>query len=278
MPDNDFLAGIRRENMMEFAPEKDEQETETPAESPSEKEPKDEESGSQPEAQEGKDDTPPAEAKPSEEEEPAVFEAFHKHPRWQSLQKELKDLSQFKEQTMPLLEKIATSLESNQDTIPPMPDSFKDAFGENQALWEKQYRYEKQREDRLLSAVRQELQTAIQAPTREEKKWNEWVDNSVAELEAEGLKFNRNELMKVAVDYQPTDKEGNISLRKAYDILQLKKSQTTPASKPAEKKKEIAGKTMGGKEGTTEVKDYKTWGEMRHRSFADISLSEEVEE
>lgn len=274
MPDNDFLTNIMRQDQVQFEPETtvedDEKEKETPSDPSAEKEPKEGESESQSEDKDGKDEPQPKESEKSEDEEPAVFEAFHKHPRWRAMQDELRTLRDFQERTLPILEKISTSMETREETAANMPDWFKEAFGDNQEIWQKYLAAGAKEKSSLKEEILNEINSTIQQASAEEQKWDKWVEDSIAELQNEGLEFNRNELLKVAVDYQPSDENGNISLRKAYDILKLAKGTTATPKPDATKKKEIASKTMGNVPVKEKEKDVRTWGEMQGRSFADI--------
>ena len=81
--------------------------------------------------------------------------------------------------------------------------------------------------------------------TKESEYWNNWVGDQVQSLKDEGLKFDKNELMKVMYDYKPTDDEGNLDFRKGYEIMEVLKKKD-PEKTEARKKIADEGKDSKG--------------------------------
>ena len=275
MEENTFLADLQQEGRIEPPVEEQEGEKETTPESPAEKEPKENEPESQPgkDKPEGEGDEKP-EGEPKEGEEPAVFQAFHKHPRWKALNDELGTLRQFRDEVAPLLPLIKKLSEPGViEDEAEMPDWFKDVVGDNKEVWAKYKRYSADERKNLRSEILNELQQKQEAIVGETKKQEEWLDGEILKLnevvEEEKLpKYDRNELLKVAVEFKPTDDKGNISLRRAYDILQMQKGKKElPKS---DDKKIIADKTIGKSKSDTDRKDYKTSDDLRGKSFHDL--------
>ncbi len=80
-----------------------------------------------------------------------------------------------------------------------------------------------------------------QAKSAEEKKWADWVNTSLDKLEDEGNKFDRNELQKVALEYLPTDLNGNIDFGKALKIMtQLKAHENAAQEVKSDARKRLA--------------------------------------
>src|SRR3990172_7473731 len=109
MNDNTFLASLQQEGRIDQPVREEKEEKETPPAPPAENNRSEDEPKSQPGKDEPKGEGEPDGKKPKEGEEPAIFQAFHKHPRWMALQEELKnkdvtiqELIKFKEQVEPL--------------------------------------------------------------------------------------------------------------------------------------------------------------------------------
>lgn len=276
MQQNDFLASLQREG--EIKPEaepKEEDKEKNPPASPAENKPKEDEKGSQPKEGEKpevteKDGEGAGETPPESIDKPIPF---HQHPRWIAQQSELQELRDFRDKAMPLLDKLTESKPAEENTE--IPEWFTELFGENDAAWKKYRAYDMSQREQLRSEIVTEFQGQSERLAQEEKKADQWLNTEIAKLADEGLKFDRNELLKVALEYLPTDNEGNISLKKAYQIMQGVKPAPDPAKpKPADEKKQVADKTMQKGKTDDAPKGYKTSNDLRHRSFTDFIPTE----
>lgn len=161
--------------------------------------------------------------KPSQEGEntPDVKpEPFHKHPRWQATQKELKEMRE---------EVARLKAEGAQNKPTELPAWWKAQYGETE---ESKARYQavvqKDGElDWLKGQIKEELQKETQAETQSIKQGEEYVDTQIQEMTDEGLKFERNVLLKFMVDFQEEfgagallDKEGNYDFRKSLALME----------------------------------------------------------
>ena len=120
-----------------------------------------------------------------------------------------------------------------------------------------------------MAQVSERVATELDKRTQKQKKEDEWVDKEIKKLEEEGLKFDRNELLKTALDYLPSDENGNISFQKAYNIMKATKPVSAP-SKVVEEKKKVADMTLSKSNATEEQKDYKTSEDFRGKSISDL--------
>ena len=262
------MASMQQEGRIDQPVEEHEEEKEkTPPASPAENKTEDDKKGSQPDEQQ-KDET--ADDSKKSEEDVAVFQAFHKHPRWLALTQELQELREFREKVNPLLDRLGDRPNKTEETTE-IPDWFTELFGDNQGAWKKYRAYDAEQRKQLRTEIFEEMRSAENHKQQEEKKWDKWVDSEIQKLEDEGLKFNRNELLKIALDYAPTGADGNVSLRKAYAILEATKGEKKPELKqPAEEKKKIADQTMKKGKSDEGRKDFKTHADFTGKSFTDL--------
>lgn len=199
---------------------------------------------------------------------------FHKHPRWIKTQQELSQLREYKASTEPRLQtyeqviaKMAPS-ETAKKSLPPMPDWFTAVYGNNEEMWAKQVEFF----DGLKAQARQEfLNEQVQREQQaqaESDRWTGWVKDSLQNLKDEGLRFDDNELQKVALDYLPTDLDGNIDFRKAYDIMnKLNEVKNAPQKEKVEAKKQIADMTMGKSKAEKPKEQFQTAQSLRNQSW-----------
>jgi hypothetical protein len=274
--ENTFLADLQRQGRVDLDPspnsEKENEEKHTPS-SPEENQNEKEKSPSpqgEPKPEGDGGGTPnPDEGNENIEDDTKL--PFHKHPRWVALQNELREAREFRESVSPLLERLGTKPEDRHEETIEIPDWFVELFGENETAWKKYRAYSLDERKQLRSEILREIQEDQKRVVDEQKKQEKWVDDELQKLSETGLKFDRNELLKIALEYLPTDDQGNISFKKAFDILQIKKSgKETEKPKLSEEKKKIADQTMAKGKSNEEKKDYKTSADFRGKSFHDL--------
>ena len=214
---------------------------------------------------------------------------FHKHPRWierenelkslrereDSYNREIQELKAFKEDTVQKLSTISSDKTN-------VPDWFKELYGENEVAWQKYEQREKVREEEIERRVFEKQEAQRNEASQKVQKWNSWVDQEVAKLQAEtgvdftslndvlpnGEKANlrRNELIKTILDYRPTDDNGNFDFKKGYQIYDAMKSkETDPAHSIA--RKQLADTTTKSSPAQKQSKDYMTAAELRNKSW-----------
>lgn len=216
---------------------------------------------------EGEDEEPEPETKHAEV-------PFHEHPRWKEVYGELKDLREFKEKTLPLI----SALEKD-DEPEEVPSWFSSTFGGDEDTWRQYRNYSRQERKAIRDEILSEIEQKQSQIKDEAKKWDDFVDNKLGELEAEGLgkfktdKHERSALIKIALDYLPSDKEGNIDFRKAYEIYKLQKSKgaTKPKADPQKEiRKKVASQITEKPKGEGEKKDYLTPDDFKGRGIHDF--------
>jgi len=223
----------------------EEEEKETPTETPAEIKPEEEK------------ETPAEENKETEEKIP-----FHKHPRFKSL---VEEKNRYKEELDELKERVESKfseLEESRSQTQPIPNWFSDAFGDNPEVWEKYQSHEKEAREEIKREIREELESEQNHKAEESQKWEDWVDDQIETLKDDGLKFEKNELMKVMVDYKPTDEQGNIDFKRGYEILQMTKKKDPEKS---EARKQIADD--GKPKGEPREKKWKTPEDMKGQGW-----------
>jgi preprotein translocase subunit SecD len=195
---------------------------------------------------------------------------FHKHPRFKQLveeRKELKEKVDTYEQRLAQLESKASA--SAQSTE--IPAWFVHLYGENAQAWSLYSDYTKAEKDRIKSEAVAEIQQEKSQAENRQREMDGWVSDNIQTLKDEGIKFDENKLLKVLVDYSPTDKAGNIDFRKGLDILdKLEKLEHIDAGKKTQAKKEIAASTTATAEGTSKGKTSLTAKQLRKMSWADL--------
>ena len=191
---------------------------------------------------EEEDGSDPSKTKPKSDEDENNL-PFHKHPRWiaqrkkeEALEAELQEAREWREKYEPVIESVAKGGGEETTELPPIPDWFITAYGEDEELWalhlENEERLEAEREERIIARIKSEQE---ESTTREQQDL-QWVDDQLASVR-ENLQegepdFEDNELLKIVTDFRPSDEEGNLDFRAAYTILLKTKSAGAPAPKP----------------------------------------------
>lgn len=247
------------------------QEKETPAESSTEQNQAETSPSSQgEEVQQEESVTSQSEANTENEEEKVPF---HKHPRFKALIEEKQQLKQTVEQLLPLrdeVERMKNEIQQRgvKETPTQIPSWFSNAFGDNEYVYQEWKNYEEQRSqterEQIKAELKQEFQAAAQQRAQEEQRWNNWVDENINSLKEQGYNFNQNELMKIMMDYTPTDDQGNLSFEKGYKLYERLKQPNSSSSK---EKKDIASKSISENKPDVKSRDYKTPDDLRGKSW-----------
>jgi hypothetical protein len=207
-----------------------------------------------------------------EEDAPAVGDVpaednlpFHKHPRWIERENELNELKEREEEMARELAELRTSRDSHVATdIPPW---FSELYGDNQTAWEKYSEHEQARTEEIKASILSHQQEEEMRAQKEAEHWNKWVDNQIEDLASEGKKFDRNKLIKVMLDYSPTDANNNLDFDKGYSIYEALEGK--PDTAKSEARKQLADTTTVTK-GETPKKDFLTPAELRNRSWGSL--------
>lgn len=250
---DEIFADIKKEGSDPFA------ELDTETTTPSESQPEKEQEKEEPALGDNPKETEEDKTEPSEEDTP-----FHK--RWEKREEKLRAEMQeeFESYKRELDQKIEDRTKKESD----IPEWFTELYGDNQVAWQKYSAHEDARTEAIKKQVLEEQENKVQKEKDESAKWERWVDDEVKKLEDQGLKFDKNELIKTAIDWRPTDEKGNYDLKKAYDILEMKKSKDTSINKEkSDERKRVADTTTKASRGEAPKKDYMTPADLRKTSW-----------
>jgi len=246
--------------------EKEEEEKETPSESSTEEKQEDEE-----EKEETSEEVEAREKKEQEEEDALPF---HKHPRFKALieerNKEKEDKETFKKELESLREDTESKfseIKESQSQTTKIPEWFVESFGENEAAWAKYEEHSKSDRVDLKKEIMEEIKGESQKKEDDSKKWDEWIDTEIGALKDSGKTFEKNDLMKIMMDYKPSDEKGNLDFEKGYEIMELKKAKDPKKSKARKEIVDDSGKSSKD----PESKPWKTPEDMRGVGWGNIN-------
>src|SRR4051812_35843276 len=142
---------------------------------------------------------------------------FHEHPRFQELIKQkseleekVSELSSFREKAEPLLSRFNPQEEVQ---IPSW-------FGGDEAA----YRAYQADQAQVLEQATQKAVKAMEERTDKEqqqiKAANEYFESSIADIESQGHKVDRNKLLKFVADNELVDTQGRWAYKKGYEFMQ----------------------------------------------------------
>jgi len=239
----------------------DTEEKDTPADSSPETKPETEESPSQ----EGEtEDTEPESGEESEDNTPDEPVPFHKHPKWAEIYNQNKELKS-------TVEDLQTQMTQRQQIQQEMqrptsvPDWFRRLYGDDQETYRLYQQDQVNNRQSIKDEIRREFQEEQQQVVQQQKQWEDWVESELNIMKADGLKFDRNRLIKIALDYQPSDQNGNIDLRKAHQIMMMQEGKKDTEQIKARKK--VANVT--GSKKATSSKSTVTASSIRKKDWHD---------
>lgn len=242
-----ILGDLKKEgqSLEEFAEEKGlEEEKETPPAPPAEEQPVEKQ-------------TPAEEDKKTEEQLP-----FHKHPRWKKMYSENKSL---RDEIASLRDDVKNSfaqMKSGEEVqVPPW---FSSIMGDDKETWQKFMQWDSGRQEQLRAQIFEELEAKKEAEQESQKEWDSWLEESLDGLREEGKTFDRNKLMKVMLDYQPIDNEGNYDFKKGYQIYEMIEKSV---QKKMDARKQIADTTIKDDKTEAKSKTYRTWADTRREGW-----------
>lgn len=271
MPEEEKTEEVKEEKDEFFSKEGDKEsfesfdteEKETPPESSTEEKTEKEESPSS-QGEEVEADKEVDKAKAEDTETEKKLTPFHEHPRWQKLTAKLGQLETDNEVLRTQLASDRKKEEAGKSE--PIPTWFSGLYGDNQEMWRGYQALQGAEREKIKAEIREERQTLQEQENAEVKKWDDWVDQEIIALKADGKKFDRNELLKVAIDYKPTDDSGNISFSGAYEILQAIKSKKSDSAKSQARKK-LGDATTSDSKAEPSQKGYKTPEDLKGKGW-----------
>ena len=218
---------------------------------------------------EGEEATGEASNTPVEENIP-----FNKHPRWKQLQAEKDELegklSKFDE-LQATVQQLQESQKTAQENNPTLPADWVALYGNDEAS-QNAYRIQQQQfqsmEQRIRDDLKKEQAEAAKQQQTEQERWDNWVESELQSLTDAGESFDKNKLMKVALDMQPVDANGNISFAKALQIYKLQESQAAPTNTA---NKQIAARTASTNRGGDKPKVAPSSNTLRMRSMQSLA-------
>lgn len=178
-------------------------------------------------------DSPSQKGKSTSSEEKTPF---HKHPRWIKTQETLKQY----ESRIAEFEKKVQDFEKGKKEVS-LPKWWADVYGDSDDSKKRFGEYETATQgerERLRDEIKSDLKQEVEQEQSQAKEGEQYVSDQLAEMADEGLKFERNKLLKFMVDFQSEygagsllDANGNYDFRKALKLQQqIQPDETNPQS------------------------------------------------
>lgn len=172
---------------------------------------------------------------PSSEKEEKPL-AFHEHPRFKELIEEKNTLANQVKEMAARLEEVNKNLAPKEQVK--VPSWLQKSVGENPEIFNEFNSWLSEIENRIEQKTFEKFQSTKTQEQAQAQKWEKYVNDSVAKLQADGKKFDRNELLAITEKYLPTDVSGNIDFEKAYELYEMTKAKDKPSN---EAQKKVAG-------------------------------------
>lgn len=192
-------------------------------------------------------------------------QAFHR--RWADREAKLRaELDEKLELQRQEFESKIAPREENTD----IPEWFVELYGENETAWGKYKQHEEQRREEIKNEIISDPELQRIKAEQEELRLNRWIDDEVVKLQSEGKQFDRNELIKVLLDYRPTDENNNFDFQKGYQILEALKAKDGVDPEKSQARKRIGDISTRTSNSVEKRKDYVSSTEIRKKSWSDL--------
>ena len=245
-----------------------EEQQEKPAEAPAE---------SPTETTEADKEAPPSDgAEPENNQNDTKPTPYHLDPRWQKIRSENEELRT-------TVQKMREDLEAKLASVPAAPrppdEDFVKLFGEDPEAMRRWQNLQKKTADSIKEELRAEMRHEAEAEQKILQESHRYVDESLEALEAEGKKFDRNELMKFMIDFKekygalPSDDADNIDFHKGYELMmEMKAREVAVQKEKLDERKKLADFTTSPKtKGDSEKpKDYYTSADLHNKDFSTL--------
>jgi len=222
------------------------EEKETPTETPAEEKTNEAEEGSQPEEKKVPENVP-------YHKDPRWMEMYQKSKRVDDLEEKLSEFEQWKEQQ--------TKSEPAETQI---PNWFKKLYGDDPEIYKEYADATRAEKESWKQEFIQEFESKEAEKAESIKRGEEWINDQIQDLKDQGLEFNENELIKVLVEEQLFDKEGNPNFKAGMKFLEATKTE------PENPNKKIASMTRGGTAREPGTKTYSTSEDLRNTSWNEL--------
>lgn len=196
---------------------------------------------------------------------------FHRHPRWKAMREELKKRDIALEELKQSIESLKQTKDKSEEPRT-IPTEFVELFGDNPEHWEKFRKLTTSQAESIVSDRLRQMEEKQSKAANESTRWNQWVDEQMASLSEEtGLSLEdpdsseRNEILKVALEYSPTDAQGNVDLKKSYELWKALKA----VPKKAEEKKKVAALTVDDKAHGSQPEKVVGFHELKGKNWRD---------
>lgn len=198
---------------------------------------------------------------------------FHEHPRFKQLiegrKQDKEKIDQLQNQLNETLSKFQTIEQQNQPIE--IPKWFSNVYGEDETAWKEYDLYQKSMRDEVKQEIEKDREGQILKQQDEAAKWQKWMNAKVQELEDEGLKFDRNELLKVVTEYRPFNAKDEIDFKKAYEILKNQKELEKYKSNAEKGKRKAFGSlTDTDEKGEIKPLEYQTHESLKGKDWRDF--------
>ena len=285
----DFLANVEQDESFNFDSlvEQDEQVEETPGDSPTQNDQAD-----TPPSQEGENESSdsgensvdtPEDGQDSEDTPGEDNVPFHKHPRWQEMQNELRSKNEIIEQLKNDVGSVKDGVDSIQKEFKAsaqeqVPSEFIDLYGldpnapNTQLAWKKfQALFPSQSREEIKQELKQEFIAEQQKHDQEQARIIEWSRSEMQKLKDEGKTFDENKLLKVIEKYSPVNEAGHTDFKKAYEIYELQEgARREKKERVVKAKKQIAARSSQGSSTEAEKPAFVTPEDLEGKDWQDF--------
>lgn len=201
---------------------------------------------------------------------------FHKHPRWQELQRERVELKESQDKLLREIEELKTQKQPVHEEVK-LPESWLIRYGdsvESKAAYQK---YMSEELPQLKKEILSELKAEQEQAVKKEQEVVKWVENEIAKVATEfNVDFGENESLKNEYlafmnQRRPTDADGNIDFKSGWQwFKEIQQVKELNKSKKQEDRKKVARLTSSEVEAEEQKDTALTAKQLRYMGWTDL--------
>lgn len=185
------------------------------------------------------------------------------HPRWKEREDDwTKRFNEQEKRHVDALEKIREEISTVKPKTESTPTEIPDWFGGDADAWGKYQAYERAKESKIREETLKDFQSKSEAEQKRITEATDYFNGEVASIEGdktlnpEGLKVDRNKILKHALDNDLVDSKGRWNYKAAFKMMSAK--EVFQAKTALNEKREVANATNSENRAESKAQSYAT--------------------
>ncbi len=201
---------------------------------------------------------------------------FHKHPRWQELQRERVELKESQDKLLREIEELKTQKQPVHEEVK-LPESWLIRYGDSAESKTAYQKYMSEELPQLKKEIMSELKAEQEQAAKKDQEVVKWVESEVSKVATEyNIDFAkneslRNEYLAFMNQRRPTDVNGNIDFKSGWQwFKETQQVKELNKAKKQEDRKKVASLTSSDSKAEEKKDTTLTSKQLRHMGWSDL--------